>query len=562
MNTVPIHYLLVTLSLSLGLLMPLHVLPWVSWSNEWPVFASIGGVAVALLFRRTAVALSVVELFAACIGLIVVVQGVTGVIPFAGDAIVVGLYVWSFAIAVLAGRTVRDLRSAMVVLAITVCVVATISVFIALLQAFGVWTEWEWVNRMPLHRRPGANIGQPNLLTTLIVWGLLGLDYLYRIDQRSKEPRNMLVGSAAILFLLLFGAALTESRTGLITISTLYFVWIGMNWSYWSPLQRMLAGGPLVFYWLSVWLVPKLLHIFWQEGGGAASASFNLKAGTRLTVWPQLWDAVLLKPWAGWGLTNVSEAHNAVLDRYTQSEPFSYAHNIVLDLAIGMGLPLTACVVVVVAVWLFARVRVATALHARFCLAMLFALVVHSMLEFPFSYAFFLFPAGFLVGVMERESPNKYSLDIPRVLLVALNLVALFLLVGVAWEYHEAEEDFRVARFQALRVGQTPDDYAAPKLHLLSQLDAMLVATRTTPRPGMPKSEIELLRKAAMRFPWTAIQGRYALTLALNGNVPEARRQLLVIRALYGEEMLRTFQAQWREKSLRQYPQLGGVADF
>lgn len=562
MTTVPIHYLLVALSLSLGLLMPLHVLPWVSWSNEWPVFASIGGVAVALLFRRTPIVLSVVELFVACIGFLVIVQGVTGVIPFAGDSIVVGLYVWALAIAVLAGRTVRDIRSAVVVLAVTVCVVATISVFIALLQAFGVWTEWEWVNRMPLHRRPGANIGQPNLLATLIVWGLLGLDYLYRLDQRSKEPRNMLVSSTAILFLLLFGAALTESRTGLIAISTLYLTWIGMNWSHWSLLQRKCAGVPLVFYWFSIWLVPKLLHIFWQEGGGAASASFNLKAGTRLTVWPQLWDAVLLKPWTGWGLTNVSEAHNAVLDRYMQSEPFSYAHNIVLDLAIGMGLPLTACVVVVVAVWLFARVRVATALHGRFCLAMLFALAVHSMLEFPFSYAYFLFPAGFLVGVMERESPNKYSLEIPRVLFVVVNLSAVFLSVGVALEYHEAEEDFRVARFQALRVGQTPTDYAAPKLHLLSQLDAMLVATRTTPHPGMPKSEIELLRKAAMRFPWTAIQGRYALTLALNGNVPEARRQLQVIRALYGEEMLRTFQAQWREKSLRQYPQLRGVADF
>ena len=90
----------------------------------------------------------------------------------------------------------------------------------------------------------------------------------------------------------------------------------------------------------------------------------------------------------------------------------------------------------------------------------------------------------------------------------------------------------------------------------------MLIATRTTPQPGMDAQELELLRKAAMRFPWTAIQGRYALAMALNGNVPEAQRQLKVIRAMHGQKMLEAFQARWREMAQQQYPQLLGVADI
>ena len=73
----------------------------------------------------------------------------------------------------------------------------------------------------------------------------------------------------------------------------------------------------------------------------SAATQVNLHAGTRLLVWPQLWEAVLQRPWFGWGLREVSEAHNAVLHAHAQSEPFTYAHNVVLDLAVGMGLPLT-----------------------------------------------------------------------------------------------------------------------------------------------------------------------------------------------------------------------------
>ena len=46
----------------------------------------------------------------------------------------------------------------------------------------------------------------------------------------------------------------------------------------------------------------------------------------------------MLHPWLGWGLREVPEAHNAVLHHYAVSEPYGYAHKIVLDLALLLDL--------------------------------------------------------------------------------------------------------------------------------------------------------------------------------------------------------------------------------
>ena len=108
-----------------------------------------------------------------------------------------------------------------------------------------------------------------------------------------------------------------------------------------------------------------------------------------------------------------------------------------------------------------------------------------------------------------------------------------------------------------MRIGHTPGDYERPRIYLLTQLDALLEAARIVPTPGMTPDRIELARKAAMRFPWTATQNRYALSLALNGNPEEAIRQLKVMRAMHGEKPYQSIKANWKDLAESKYPQLG-----
>ena len=250
------------------------------------------------------------------------------------------------------------------------------------------------------------------------------------------------------------------------------------------------------------------------------------------------------------------KAHNAVAHAYAVSEPFSYSHNIVLDLALGMGVPLAALLMLITAVWLWRRVRSANQLLPWYCLALVLPVAVHSLLEFPFAYAYFLVPMMFALGVLEGMAGAKFVLHIgvrtAAVILLGLSIAAAWSVV----EYVAIEEDFRVARFEALKVGQTPADYRRPDILLLTQLSALLDGARISPKPGMSANELTLAKKVALRYPWTATQNRYALSLALNGNPEEAIRQLHVMKAMHDEKTYAAIKVNWKSLAQDTYPQL------
>jgi hypothetical protein len=421
------------------------------------------------------------------------------------------------------------------------------SSILALVQALDVW-EWEsWILRTQNLRRPGANLGQPNHLGTLVLLALASLGYL----RSSGRVSAMLVAVAAPV--LLTGLALTESRTGILGLLLLSAWWLLRGRP--AGRERLGTAAALVGFFTLVWFWP-MLHQAIQLGGDGA-AQINTNAGGRVVAWPQLWQAVLLKPWWGWGLRNVSEAHNAVLHAYRAGEPFTYAHNVVLDLAVGIGLPLTAVFVGAVGVWLWRRMTKAREPVSWFALAVVMVLGLHSLLEYPFSYAYLLFPVLFMVGVLEARLAPGRVLRVPRRVVVAVFALTYSILAWSAWEYIQIEEDLRVARFEALKIGQTPADYERPQILLLKQLDTMLKASRIVPAPGMSAQELELARQAAMRFPWTAIQNRYALSLALNGQTDEALRQMKVMRAMHGEKTYQSIRAKWETLAQEKYPELG-----
>jgi hypothetical protein len=126
-------------------------------------------------------------------------------------------------------------------------------------------------------------------------------------------------------------------------------------------------------------------------------------------------------------------------------------------------------------------------------------------------------------------------------------------------EYVAVEEDFRVARFQVLNVGQSSFQYERPQLFLLTQLGALLEGTRLVPQPGMDERRLALAHDVAMRFPGPATQNRYAVALALNGHAQESIRQLRVMRALYGEKAYADIKSKWVALSQEKYPQLGSL---
>lgn len=542
------------LLISLGWITAERFPPWVSWHNEVPAFLAVlliawhGLVAVAKKNLAATIAVPVAALPFVALGLLIWLQATTGLLNFFGDAFVLTVYVIICIASMALGYASGNEKKTYTILAYTLLFGAFTSAIVAFAQVFELWEHSAWISRMPGLRRPGGNLGQPNQLATLLLMGLASLIFLYE----SKKLGRLALALLALT--LLTGVAATESRTGVLSLTLLIVWWFAKRRSFDSTLlPGVVACGGVAFLGL-FWYWPSLMDAVQQTNG--LGAHVNVSVGTRWLVWPQLIEAVLQRPWWGWGMGQVSVAQNAVVGAYAVSEPFTYAHNIVLDLALGMGLPLTALLVLVTSVWLWRRLRSTRQLAPWYCLALILPVAVHSMLEFPFAYAYFLVPVMLAVGALEGAMGAKPAFRLG----VKPALAMLFITTGVmAWsvvEYIAIEEDFRIVRFEALSLGTTPASYQRPHVVLLTQLDALLHGGRIVPKPGMSADEVELARKVALRFPWPATQNRYAQSLALNGKPDEAIRQLLVMRALHGEAAYAQVKAGWTLLAHEKYPQL------
>lgn len=537
----------------LSWLAPLHFLPWVSWHGEALAFFTIlflawYGVFIAVK-KNGVVAASLPITAVPLIGLALVIwlQTATGLINFFGDAFVFTLYLALCIISMVLGHASSSDHKTYTVLAFTLLLGAFLSAIAAFVQAFELWEASAWINRMPQLRRPGGNLGQPNQLATLLLMGLASLLFLYE----SRKLGSLSSGLFALT--LLAGVAATESRTGVLSFLILILWWFAKRKSLGLRLPPSVVSVAAVGFLGLFWTWPLLMAAIQMTGAGA---EVSTSVGARWLVWPQLIEALLQRPWWGWGLGQVATAQNAVVHAYTSSEPFTYAHNIVLDLALGIGIPLAALGVMFTAVWLWRRVRAARQLAPWYCLALVLPVAVHSMLEFPFAYAYFLVPVMFALGALERMTAAGPAFRLGVKTVAAMLFVTTALMAWSVVEYLAIEEDFRIVRFEALRIGKTPLGYQRPKVVLLTQLDALLNGGRIVPKPGMTADELELARKVALRFPWPATQNRYALSLALNGDPDEAIRQLRVMRALHGEKTYQEIRANWNGLAQDKFPQL------
>lgn len=545
----------------LSWLLPLHFPPWVSWHSEAMAFFAVvllGWRGLARVLRSPgprSVALPFVVLPFIGLALVAVLQRATGLMTFWGDvwalwfymALCVACLILGFAAATSSAqpRAAADASAPFTLLAFALLAGALASTVIAFAQVFSLWEHSEWIVRMPDLRRPGGNLAQPNQLATLLVMGAASLVFL----RQSKKLGAVI--SSLLLFLLSAGIAVTESRTGALSLLALLGWWLLKCRAIGDPTPVWTGVGYGIGFIGMFWAWPTLLNSLLLSH----RAGVNTTSSLRLDVWPQLIEAAALRPWWGWGIHEVAKAHNAVVHSYAVSAPFSYSHNIILDLALWVGLPLTGALVLVTGVWLWRRVRAANQLLPWYGLAVALPLALHSMLEYPFAYAYFLAPVMFLLGAVEASSGVK-----PLVRMGIKPVAALLLAttVALAWsvvEYLEIEEDFRVARFEALRIGSPPPEHQRPKVILYTQLGVLLDDARTTPAPDMSPEAMEIVKNAALHYPWSATQYRYAVALALNGNPVEAARQIQVMRRLWGERQYEEVKRKIDELAI-QYPEL------
>lgn len=284
-------------------------------------------------------------------------------------------------------------------LASTLLIAGAVSVVFAQVQYFAPqWAAGLWIapSNGP---RVAANLRQPNHLGTLLLWSIVCLVWWW--------PRLMGAtrGGALLAFALLVACIVqTGSRTAALGVLVL---------AAWGLLDKRLSRSAR----LALIAGPALYALFWFALNALAQTTGQAFAGegrfvprenfssNRFAIWSNTWELIKANSWfgVGWGNFNFAWTLTPFPDR--PSEFFDHTHNLFLQFAVELGLPLAAAVsgLLCFAFWrAFRASRQATGEEARTLRAafMLVLMVgIHSQFEYPLWYAYFLLPTAFAFGL-------------------------------------------------------------------------------------------------------------------------------------------------------------------
>jgi O-antigen ligase len=402
-----------------------------------------------------------------------------------------------------------------------------------LLSSVVAWIQWlhlGWNTRLILNLvsdRPYANIGQPNLLATLLLISVLSLWYLF-------EKQKIKQGAAAFLaVLLLFTLSLTLSRTAwLASFLIIIFLLLKAN------TQGFVLKRRYMLLWFGIfmgcfWLLPYINHFLAEyliESPKFQMRSMADRTGSgfeRFAMWQQIFAAVLDKPWTGYGWYQTTAAQYAVAGQFPVHVWLTSAHNIVIDLLAWNGLALGAVVVLYLGyvVWLLlCRTQTMTACCS---FLMILAVLLHALLEYPLYYAYYLLPIACLTGVILAQRGIAHIV-LPNYVLRSSWGIGLLMLLLTAFFYSQPTPPRPLAN-QPQSVWQQ----MSSSWSLFDKLDRRTQWVQLKPTTHLTALELAQYRQVVQCYLTHYDMYKFAQVLAFNAQQQEAMQLLFKINAMY-----------------------------
>ena len=268
---------------------------------------------------------------------------------------------------------------------------------VAMVQVFAPsLTDGDWIASSSIPGRAVGNLRQPNHLSSLLLWAGIAVVALAELRRLRWQV------AAALLALMIFGVVLSASRTGLVSV-VLLALWGLADGRLARTARALLLATPLLYAaaWLGMaqWAAASS-HSF----SGAARLAESDISGSRFGIWANTLALIGQQPWAGvgWGEFNFAWSLTPFPGRPTAF--FDHTHNLPLQLAVELGLPLAALVLALLLWGLWCAARAGWAREGnlgaaqRCALMMVLMIGLHSLLEYPLWYAYFLLPAAWAWG--------------------------------------------------------------------------------------------------------------------------------------------------------------------
>ncbi len=264
---------------------------------------------------------------------------------------------------------------------------ASASASMGLLQYLGYAGHFSpWVNFVEAGQAY-ANLRQRNQLATLLALGLCALLWWQTQAATGMARAGARAGVhgalAAFAALLAAADAASGSRTGLFQLLLLMAMCL-----LWQRGRATLVFT-LITYALAAALLPHLAGLDPMHSGILGRmGEARSPCASRLTLWSNVLQLIVQKPWLGWGWGELGYAHFMTLYEGPRfCEILGNAHNLPLHLAVVLGLPV-ALLVCGTALWLVLRAKPWREQDAtrQMAWSVLVVLGLHSLLEYPLWY--------------------------------------------------------------------------------------------------------------------------------------------------------------------------------
>jgi O-antigen ligase len=475
---------------------------------------------------------------------LIIVQMLFGRLPYRQVGLLAALYLlWAIGLVMLGGLLRRELGLERVA--------STLSWFLlagALASAVIGWAqhiESDALGRlaMPLSlNRVWANLGQANQLADYLTLGLASAAYLCATD------RLPLRWAAPAVVALSYILSLTGSRTAWVYLPGL----IALSAVFWGSDHSRSNRRLLVLCMLALAasiVLPWLDGLLFEPNLSTAAArlgSSEITAEER----PRIWRAALLmfldSPLFGVGFRQFGWHHFELNGQAPEPRMLGFtdhAHNLPLHMLAEFGLVGLALLAVFAALWVAGLVRQQRTPAHWWVWAMALVMGVHSLLEYPLWYTFFLGVAAMVLGLGEpRTMPLQLGRQGRTGRLLLVGLLALgWLVAGQLLRDYLVLENFLAFRYRYIHASAALNRQAKEMLleihrsSLLAQYVELGLARTISVDTDRLADKLAVNGRAMHLFPIDDVTYRQAMLLALRGEQAAAQRQWDLAAASYPE---------------------------
>lgn len=374
-----------------------------------------------------------------------------------------------------------------------------------------------------------GNLAQPNQFSNYLTLGLISIGLLY---QQRKLPLLVL---PLLVAPLLFTISLSLSRSP-------WLYYLGVILLAWFWMRRDQSMRRLLFYGLSV-LAGQIAMIFIVQlpffaGEDMLHRMFQDHASwvVRIYLWKESFNIFLSAPWLGVGFGQYAIHHFQWVPILRPESShivgmYNHAHNMVMQLAAESGVVGLLIVLGGVLLWLKGVCQARCTAAHWWAYSILLVLVIHSLLEYPLWYFYFLGIFAVLMGMLDE---TRYELELRQLGRVG---VALILLLGSMSLYQVDRDYHRLKRTLATQPvnGNLQDARRRMVEGLLDirngslmypQAQLTLSVFRDAKIDENLKRKLELNTEAVRFVPLPAVVFQQAILLALDGQQEAAKRVL------------------------------------